>query len=331
MTGYREIADSLRARIRAGEFPVGAKLPGIGALRAEYDGVALNTVRSAQQLLVREGMLTTRRGVGAFVASADPVDEVDVLAALRQAEATLARAIVALEAAGGPVPELEVSSGEPDVRGSGEDSDAQASRRTQLLGAACRVIARHGIRGLRIEAVAEEAGVSTALIYHHFGGRSGLITEAMVYINDRLAQGSEGSEVSELSEGCEVSGVTGRDTGMRRLLRRMTSEFGEDQQTRENSAVWGEVRGAAVFDERLRPISRDATEHWIEQLVELITEGRADGSITGGGPDGAHDVAVRLTATVEGLSNRWLAGLMSTEEAHRHITASVHAELTGID
>ncbi len=183
-------------------------------------------------------------------------------------------------------------------------------RRTQLLAAACHVIARTGVRGLRVEEVAAKAGVSTALIYHHFRNRSGLVTQAMLHINERLAAESE-----------SASG----GTGMRRLLERMLSEFAEDEQTRENSAVWGEVRGAAVFDEELRPIIRDATDYWTDQLVELIEQGRTDGSIRA--ETEPETVALRLTAMVEGLSNRWLAGLLSTEQARTHITATVRAEL----
>jgi AcrR family transcriptional regulator len=41
-----------------------------------------------------------------------------------------------------------------------------------------RIIARHGIHGLRVGQVAEEAGVSTPLLYYHFGSRLGLVNAA---------------------------------------------------------------------------------------------------------------------------------------------------------
>ncbi|MFD0904131.1 TetR/AcrR family transcriptional regulator [Actinomadura sediminis] len=192
-------------------------------------------------------------------------------------------------------------------------------RRTQLLAAACRVIARRGVRGLRVDEVAAQAGVSTALIYHHFRNRTGLVTSTMHYITDRLAREAE-----------RADGPTGEDgedgaDGRRRLVRRMIAEFADDAQTRENSVVWGEVRGAALFDEELRPIVNEASEHWIGQLAELIAAGRRDGSITGAAEP--RSVAVRLIAMVEGLSNFWLAGALTTEEARAHIVATVRAEL----
>jgi DNA-binding GntR family transcriptional regulator len=91
MARYREIADDLRARIQRGEFPVGSKLPGISALMEEYDVPGLNTIRGAQQLLVEEGMLESRQGVGVFVTSAKSLRQVDIVGELTPG--TLARAI----------------------------------------------------------------------------------------------------------------------------------------------------------------------------------------------------------------------------------------------
>ena len=74
MARYHEIAEDLRARIKAGEWRIGDKLPGIAALQDYYQvEKSLGTIRSAQQLLVAEGMLRTEQGVGAFVTATEPV------------------------------------------------------------------------------------------------------------------------------------------------------------------------------------------------------------------------------------------------------------------
>ena len=59
---------------------------------------ALNTIRGAQQVLVDEGMLETRQGVGAFVIAADSLGELDVTATLAQARDSLTTVLAALEA-----------------------------------------------------------------------------------------------------------------------------------------------------------------------------------------------------------------------------------------
>ena len=89
MARYREIADDLRRRIKEGEFPVGAKLPGITALQEDYVVPGLNTVRAAQQLLVEEGMLEIKHGVGAFVVSQASLREVDLADSLAAVRDTL--------------------------------------------------------------------------------------------------------------------------------------------------------------------------------------------------------------------------------------------------
>ena len=63
---YEQVADHIEARIRAGEIPPGARLPGEQALRQEY-GVALSTIRKAVGLLRDRDLVTTRASKGTFV------------------------------------------------------------------------------------------------------------------------------------------------------------------------------------------------------------------------------------------------------------------------
>lgn len=63
---YEQVADHLEARIRAGEIPLGAKLPGEQSLRQEY-GVALSTIRKAMGLLRERDLVVTRASKGTFV------------------------------------------------------------------------------------------------------------------------------------------------------------------------------------------------------------------------------------------------------------------------
>lgn len=48
-----------------------------------------------------------------------------------------------------------------------------SDRQTLILEAPIRVTAQSGVRGLRVEKLAAEAGISTALIYYHFGAVPG--------------------------------------------------------------------------------------------------------------------------------------------------------------
>src|SRR5215831_11628286 len=62
---HRQIAASLRQRLRAGEWPPGERLPSIPALAREY-GVAKQTVQRTIDQLRVEGLLITRPGSGTY-------------------------------------------------------------------------------------------------------------------------------------------------------------------------------------------------------------------------------------------------------------------------
>jgi DNA-binding GntR family transcriptional regulator len=72
---YREIADDLRRKLAKGDFPVGTQLPGISALQKIYDVPGLNTIRQAQALLQREGLITSVQGRGTFVVALPGSDD----------------------------------------------------------------------------------------------------------------------------------------------------------------------------------------------------------------------------------------------------------------
>ena len=66
---YREIADALRERVVAGEFPAGRLLPSEAALSATYEASRV-TIRRALEQLRDEGLVDARQGFGWFVAKA---------------------------------------------------------------------------------------------------------------------------------------------------------------------------------------------------------------------------------------------------------------------
>lgn len=65
-TPYLQIADRLRARLAAGEWNVGDKLPSRATLAAEY-GVGQSVAQRAMERLIIEGLLEGRAGSGTYV------------------------------------------------------------------------------------------------------------------------------------------------------------------------------------------------------------------------------------------------------------------------
>lgn len=175
-------------------------------------------------------------------------------------------------------------------------------RKTLLLQATCQVIARRGIRGLRVEDVAAQAEVSTTLIYYHFGNRAGLLAATIEFVSDRA--------------GAYTSAPPGL-TGHQELAHQLLSELQDTAEVRANSAVWNEFRATAVFDTSLHAAVEAATDTWNTVAAATITRGQHDGSISV--DIDPKTTAEQLTALVEGLSNRWLTHLLSTAHAHSHI------------
>ncbi|MGW2916664.1 TetR/AcrR family transcriptional regulator [Streptomyces angustmyceticus] len=185
-------------------------------------------------------------------------------------------------------------------------------RPTQILEAAARLIARRGVRGLRVEEVSAEAGVSTALIYYHFKDRTGLLRRTLEFINRRAVRYTDAA--------FDVS-----DDPRTQLTEILLREMQDAPDVRENSAAWGELRATAVFDPDLRELLATATGEWNDDLAGLIHRAReADPALSG---VDAQAAAERLTALVEGVSERWLSGTTSLQRAHELIRGAVEAEL----
>ncbi|MFF7138934.1 winged helix-turn-helix domain-containing protein [Streptomyces sp. NPDC008196] len=67
-TAYDQVADDLRRRIASGVLKPGQRLDG-NAKMAERYGVAAMTIRSALDVLRREGLIVSQQGRGTFVAT----------------------------------------------------------------------------------------------------------------------------------------------------------------------------------------------------------------------------------------------------------------------
>ncbi|HWD85474.1 MAG TPA: TetR family transcriptional regulator C-terminal domain-containing protein [Solirubrobacteraceae bacterium] len=188
-------------------------------------------------------------------------------------------------------------------------TDRKASdRRRAILDAAIRVIARSGVRGLRVEQVADEAQVAVSLLYYYFGNRNGLVQATLDHANERAQ-----------------AVVRNGDSGRRIVELTLLAEL--DSGSRDTSAVWAEVLASAVFEPELRAGLQTAAQTWSELIADAIRTGRSDGSIS---PQvDAQVSAERLTALVEGLSAHWLAGIMTRTRARQLLADGITLELAG--
>ncbi|MET8830424.1 helix-turn-helix domain-containing protein [Streptomyces sp. NPDC004610] len=192
---------------------------------------------------------------------------------------------------------------------------SRSTRSTQILEAAARLIARRGVRGLRVEELAAEAGVSTGLIYYHFKDRTGILRHTLEFINDRAERYTTARDPEAL-----------QPSPREELEQLLLLELQDTEEVRENSAAWGELRSSAVFEPALREDLARATLVWVREVAALL------GQVSPATPAGTLTAtAERLTALLEGLSMRWLSGGLGVDRARTLMLGAVEAELTGLD
>jgi AcrR family transcriptional regulator len=191
-------------------------------------------------------------------------------------------------------------------------ADVPADRREAILVAAARVISQRGVRGLRVEEVASEAGVSPPLLYYHFASRQGLIRAALERASDKAPSAT-------------LRGSASDGDGYAALEAALLAELDDDRTVRDNAVVWGEVSASAVFEPELRDDVRRVTATWSAIVADAIRRGIEDGSIRPGiDPDQAAEILITL---VDGLCNRWLAGAMERKRARELLVAGLRETL----
>lgn len=197
------------------------------------------------------------------------------------------------------------------VSGGGTVSD----NRYKILEATVDVVAKHGIRDLRLEEVAARAGVAVSLIFYHFGNRIDLLRAVFQHVSEHSP-----STVIE-------AGVS--ETALERIETSLVKEF-KRPKARSYVIAWSELSAYAVFEPSLRKEAEIANQDWITNLENVIQIGQADGSIRA--EISVHDEAEIITALVDGLVVRWISRSISAGRAvdliRRMLRERLQAEVT---
>ena len=183
-------------------------------------------------------------------------------------------------------------------------------RSDELLVAACRMIAKWGARKLSLRDVAEEAGVSKALIDYYFSGRNDLLARAYEFSDDRARDRV-------------ASDVAGVESGAVRLARLLSLYLMDDPNMAEDWILWSELSSAAMFESGLRPVMEASFARWNGWIRGLVQDAIDEGSI-----DSAADpeeTTLRLVAITDGLGSLIAKGLIDRDAARRVLTGHLDA------
>jgi hypothetical protein len=151
-------------------------------------------------------------------------------------------------------------------------------------------------------------------------------------VPNRRCAASAGARPEERDRrGDERAAGTARDrdepdrAGFAAVEATLLAELDAGDHVRETSVVWGEVLASAVFEPDLREQLRAASDTWSAIVAERIRAGQSDGSVRADADPAAS--AERLRATVDGLSTRWPAGVMTRERARELLADAIASEL----
>jgi AcrR family transcriptional regulator len=170
------------------------------------------------------------------------------------------------------------------------DAEERPDRQQQILDAVLTVLAREGIAGVSVRAVAKEAGVATGLAGYYFAGKTGLIEAALRRIGEQdvaLVEAGPGSEP---------------ETVLRQALRRAVApRFLTTEYVTLRLQLWALARVDPEFAE----INSAAHYRYRDALGALIAAARPD--------LGAADVNRRATDIVLVQNGIWLTSLLGVD------------------
>jgi len=157
-------------------------------------------------------------------------------------------------------------------------------RREEILAAAEAEVTRRGFARTRVGDVADALGVSSALIFYHFGTKEKLFAEALEHAVKR--------DLDRLDDA--VAKASGPVDGVRRML-----QLWSPQGNANGWTVWVDAWAESLREPEMRAMSRRLDVTWKEALADQITRGNEAGLFRCADPEGA---AWRLSALLDGLA-----------------------------
>ncbi len=190
------------------------------------------------------------------------------------------------------VEDITNSSDSPDTHPDSASADAGPADQ-RILDATMVVLAREGVAGVSMRAVAREADVSVGLANYYFENKTALIGAALVRIGDQDAL-----LVAPAADGADP--ISHLHMALRRAL---DPEF----LTRDYLSLRLQLWSLAGVDEQFAKINRTAQQRYVRGLADLIEAARPE-------LDRA-DVDARAADILIEQNGVWLTAILITDDA----------------
>ena len=185
------------------------------------------------------------------------------------------------------------------IQASDRDGEALAPKQAHLIRSAYKVMGEKGLSHLSLQDVADEAGVSKAILPYYFESKENLILLTMRWVLARVAQ-----RIREAIE--EV------DTAEEKVSAMVDAIFVGPESNRRFYLVFFDFLGYAARNDRFADVGATFHEICNGLYAEVIKVGQEEGVFQGVDP---REGATVVRALVDGLFTQWI---QSKEWEKRH-------------
>ena len=182
----------------------------------------------------------------------------------------------------------------------------------RILETTAWLIARDGIRGMRMSHVAAEAGVSNALLHYYFASREDLVSRAFDAFYD---MGTDRYRER----------LAGIEHPVTRLRVELLMSLEDHPDNRLDWMIWLEVARDAMHDENSRKLYQEKAGIWIADVAGQIQKAK-DANVVPASVN-TRSAAVHLIAAMEGFGWYVLIGEVEWDEAVAYIDQAFMIEL----
>ena len=201
------------------------------------------------------------------------------------------------------------------IQVSDRDGEALSAKEAHLVRSAYKMMGQKGMGGLSLQDVADEAGVSKAILPYYFSSKENLILMTMRWVLARVAQ-----RIREA-----IAEAEGAETKAKAMI---DAIFVGPESNRRFYLVFFDFLGYAARNDRFADVG--ATFHGICNglYAEVVRLGQEEGVFNG---TDAREAATVVRALVDGLFTQWIhdKGWEKTHAEYREVCKrSVLAYLT---
>lgn len=140
------------------------------------------------------------------------------------------------------------------------------AQRTKFAEAAMNLIARHGLEGVTMRAVAAEAGLSYGSLFHYFASKDELLMHAVRHSTSLQAR--------------RVNQYTHQYSGLRALEQLLCDDAIINDSSRDAWMVWMTFLYQAALQESFATMHAELISGWLSRIKRLLEDAQRAGEIS---------------------------------------------------